>query len=241
MKIYALTEKGINKDLNEDRVIINTNILSDGSIETSLSSGLFAIADGVGGNYGGAKASQFVAERIINLKEFNNKSFQRINEELLLESLKEKINTNMATTLSGIQIGHNSCYLFSIGNTRVYTLQGKYYLKQLTTDDSTLNYFLKTGQLSQNDIISFNRKNEITACFGGGNVRYFKDMVSSIEMINSTFIITSDGIHDYIDIDQMEEIIRDFGISLDTCKCFKEIARLNGSTDDISIIIGCME
>ena len=241
MKIYALTDKGVNKDLNEDRVIVNKEIISDGKIETVLYDGIFAIADGVGGNNGGAKASQFVAEKLIDLIEVDNNSLRKINEDLLLSSIVEISNSNMATTLSGIQIKKDSCNLFSIGNTRVYILQGKVYLKQLTTDDSTLNYLLKTGQLSQSDITSFNRKNEITACFGGGNARYFKDMVSSIDSINNSFIITSDGIHDYIDIDQMEEIIRDFGISLDACECFKEIARLNGSTDDISIIIGCME
>ena len=144
----------------------------------------------------------------------------------------------MATTLSGVASYNGVTQLFSIGNTRVYLLQGRKYLKQLTTDDTTLNYLLATGQLSSEEAESFDRKNEITACFGGGAAHLFKIKCSTMELLSSPFIMTSDGIHDYISIDLMEDIIAAKGITVSACEAMITAARNAGSKDDISIMIG---
>ena len=128
--------------------------------------------------------------------------------------------------------------MFSIGNTRVYLLQSRKYLKQLTTDDTTLNYLLATGQLAPQNADSFERKNEITACFGGGSADLFKVKVNYIEPLIAPFMITSDGIHDYLSVDQMENIIEEHGLNDKTCFEMIQAARNNGSLDDASIIMG---
>ena len=144
----------------------------------------------------------------------------------------------MATTLSGVASFNGATQVFSIGNTRVYLLQGRKYLKQLTTDDTTLNYLLATGQLSPEEAESFDRKNEITACFGGGAAHLFKMKCSTIESLSSPFMMTSDGIHDYISIDLMEDIIAENGITVLACEAMISAARAAGSKADISIVIG---
>ena len=54
MKIYAITKKGEHSE-NEDRILINDTILSDGIFETECNGELkICIADGVGGNNAGA-------------------------------------------------------------------------------------------------------------------------------------------------------------------------------------------
>jgi protein phosphatase len=140
--------------------------------------------------------------------------------------------------LSGICCTKGKPQLFSIGNTRVYLLQSRKYLKQLTTDDTILNYLLATGQLSSEDAKSFERKNEITACFGGGSSDLFKVKVSHIEPLTAPIMITSDGIHDYLSVDQMEDIIEEHGLCEDSCIELIKVARSNGSVDDASIVLG---
>lgn len=144
----------------------------------------------------------------------------------------------MATTLSGIYCTNGKSQLFSIGNTRVYLLQSRKYLKQLTTDDTTLNYLLATGQLTPEDAASFERKNEITACFGGGSYDLFKVKVTYIEPLLAPVMITSDGIHDYLSVDQMEDIIKEYGLSEKACIEMIQASRDNGSLDDASVILG---
>ena len=238
MKIIAITQKGPNKTENEDRIIIGKNIIADGVFQTQLQNGIVAVADGVGGNNAGAVASHYVAKQLSSLNIISGNELAKINKQLLSLSFEHPTYENMATTLSGVSSHDGDTQVFSIGNTRVYLLQGSKYLKQLTTDDTTLNYLLSTGQLSSEEAGSFDKKNEITACFGGGAAHLFKMKCRTIESLSSPFMITSDGVHDYISIDLMEDIIADNGITISTCEAMITTARNAGSNDDISIVIG---
>lgn len=240
MNIVAITRRGPNKVENEDRIIVGKNIIAEGIFQTQLGNGIIAVADGVGGNNAGAVASHFVAGRLSALNTVSENELTKINEELLAFSSEHADYKNMATTLSGIASLNGAAQVFGIGNTRVYLLQGRKYLKQLTTDDTTLNYLIATGQLSPEDAGTFNRKNEITACFGGGTAHLFKLKYSYIASLTSPFIITSDGLHDYISADIMEDIIADNYITVEACETMIAAARNAGSKDDISIIMGEM-
>jgi len=240
MNLIAVTKKGLNKVENEDRVIVGKSIIADGIFQTQLSEGIIAIADGVGGGNAGAVASHFVAKELTTLNAVSVEEFKKINEALLSCASSCIEYENMATTLSGIALIKGRTLLFNIGNTRVYLLQGKKYLKQLTTDDTTLNYLLTTGKLALDDVEAFKHKNEITACFGGGDSKLLKIKCNTIETLTSPFILTSDGIHDYISTDQMEDIITEFGMTITTCEVMITTARNNGSVDDVSIVLGVL-
>ena len=238
MKVIALTQKGISKQENEDCVVIGRNVVTGGTLFSEIDDGVLAVADGVGGNIAGAVASRFVADRICHLKEVNENTLHRINNELLELSSKQSEYKGMATTLAGVLLSNPKVILFSIGNTRVYLLQSRKYLKQLTIDDTTVNYLISTGQMTSEEAVNFDRKNEITACFGGGQAGLFKISIENIDTISSPVIITSDGIHDYLTVDKMEDIIQEFGLSEKTCEEMMVSARNAGSNDDISILIG---
>lgn len=238
MKIIAITQKGPSKTENEDRIIVGKNIIAEGIFQTQLPNGIVAVADGVGGNNAGAVASHYIAKKLSILNIVSDNELSKINKELLSLSFECPDYEKMATTLSGVSFHDGVTQVFSIGNTRVYLLQGGKYLKQLTTDDTTLNYLLTTGQLSPEEAKSFDRKNEITACFGGGAAHLFKMKCNTIESLSSPFIITSDGIHDYISIDLMEDIIAANGITVSAYKAIISAARNAGSKDDVSIVMG---
>lgn len=238
MNIIAITQKGPNKAENEDRIILGKNIIAEGTFQTQLTNSIIAVADGVGGNNAGAVASHYVARQLSTLNIVSENEFMRINEELLSLSLECSAYENMATTLSGIASFNGTTQVFSIGNTRVYLLQGRKYLKQLTTDDTTLNYLLTTGQLSPEEADSFDRKNEITACFGGGSANLFKVKFSNLAPFISPIMITSDGIHDYLSVDQMEDAIEKHGLNEKALMEMIQAARHQGSLDDASIVLG---
>ena len=52
-----------------------------------------------------------------------------------------------------------------------------------------------------------------------------------------TLILTSDGIHDFVDIDFMENTLSSISSDSDATQAIIEEARKNGSTDDTTIII----
>lgn len=237
MNIYAATRHGIHKTNNEDRIIVGRSVIADGEYSLELDNGVIAIADGVGGNNAGAVASQFLADKLCDVSEITSVVFENINDELIALSKSDPAYSGMATTLSGICVSDDCTILFSVGNTRVYQLQSGKYLKQLTTDDTTLNYLLSTGKLKPSEVDDFDRKNEITACFGGGDANLLKIKISNIGKLSSPLMITSDGVHDYLSVDQMEDIIEEYGVSATSCNLLISAARECGSHDDISIIL----
>lgn len=238
MNIIAITQKGPGKAENEDRIILGKNIIAEGIFQTKLTNGIIAIADGVGGNIAGSVASHYVAKQLSTLNTVSEDELTKINAKLLSLSLEYPDYEKMATTLSGIAFFDGTSQVFSTGNTRVYLLRGRKYLKQLTADDTTLNYLLTTGQLSPEEARTFDRRNEITACFGGGSAHLFKVKCSTIESLSSPFMITSDGIHDYVSVDLMEDIIMNNGITVSACEAMITAARNAGSRDDASIVVG---
>ncbi len=241
IKICAMTEKG-NHSENEDRILINDVIVSEGYYEIESDDCIrVCIADGVGGNNGGAVASSFVCEHIKTLDCINRSELIHINELLINNSIENTNWNKMATTLSGIFENGDEISSFHVGNTRIYVFQGNY-LKQTTDDHTTVNWLLKTGKITKKDAEIYEKRNEITACFGGGNgalinLLELEDKNTSL-MNSKKIILTSDGIHEYVSIDELESILLSSETDNQTaCKVIIDRAVSNGSIDDKSIVI----
>ena len=175
MNITIYSEKGYEKAICEDAALLNERIISDSFSETQLNSrALVAIADGVGGNAGGELASRYVLNQFdkIDVENITAEKLHQFIENCnigLLEYAKHfPGKENMATTLTGIILLPDTCFIFHVGNTRVYGLQGSY-LKQFTKDQTTYQWLLDRGQIEEADTCN---KNEITYCLGGGNLKY---------------------------------------------------------------------
>ena len=249
MDIYALTRKGKNKNANEDRLLINKDIVSDGcfSIEgcknTNNDVTVIAVADGVGGNNAGATASHFIVNLLSNLDnddpEYVKSYIKSGNLELIKKSNANPDFYKMATTLSGLVIRNNNATLFHIGNTRIFVSANRY-LKQITTDHTTVNYLLKTGKITAEEAADYDRRNEITACLGANDERLIDSLI--VERVPnfenmSKIVMTSDGVHEHISLDDLENIL-EFDIpKKEKCEMIADKALQNGSTDDISVIL----
>lgn len=69
MKVYLLSQKGINKDASEDRVLVGNEVFSDQEAVRILSHGHVLLADGVGGNNAGAVAAFQVCKKMSDIAE----------------------------------------------------------------------------------------------------------------------------------------------------------------------------
>lgn len=235
MKIYATTQNGVQKAQNEDRIVLNNEIIVAGTYEDKCAEGFVAIADGVGGNNAGAVASQFVAEELGKC-DHTIENLTEINRKLIERSRTDEALAGMATTLAMVDFTEDSAKITYVGNTRVYAVVNGKYLKQLTRDDTTLEYLLATGQLDSFTAESFERKNEITACFGADNPALLK--LKQIDVSGQNMlIVTSDGIHDHVSIDEMEDIYCAADDKVKFCKKLIEQAVENGSVDDASVMV----
>ena len=146
----------------------------------------------------------------------------------------------MATTLSALFIGDTKT-IYHVGNTRIYLLKSGKYLRQLTEDDTSVNFLVSTGRLSSNESENYEHKNQITACFGSGESSFLRIKTTDVSNFDSaTFIFTTDGIHDHISLDDLETVLSDSADYSEACIKVIELACEKGSPDDKSIMIGVM-
>ena len=239
--IYVATRAGKHHEKSEDTVLVGELILANEEDTLPIpKEGFVCVADGVGGNQGGACASSFVPENILSIAspidaETLKEELIRINDLLIHEGTADMNLSSMATTLTGLFLRDNERFLIHVGNTRAYTKQGRY-LKQITQDHTVYNWLQKTGRFEEAEACN---KNEITNCFGGGNASLLSKLYV-IEIGDFTqILLTSDGVHEYVDIDLLEDILNDESSGEDKCNSILDAALVAGSDDDMTAIFVC--
>lgn len=242
MKIFVYSKKGSVKNICEDAAMVAGTIISNSYSEMQIGQAyIAAIADGVGGNAGGDCASRYVLDKLNDIsiedlsEEYLKQLIKEINKELLCYASQIPGKENMATTLTGIIVTSDKCYMVHVGNTRAYGLQGNY-LKQFTEDQTTYQWLLNIGQI---EAAKRCNKNEITHCLGGGNKRYgcavFAKENYTLNMCKR-ILLTSDGIHEYVSIDELEDFMVG-EVSEKTIKLLINKANVRGSLDDKTLIV----
>ena len=240
--IYVMTQAGHGKDISEDTVLVGGQIYSNVTDMVDVpDEGLICVADGVGGNNAGEEASTFVLEALTEYQwsddDAMREKLMEINRQLIAMSKEDSKLSNMATTLSGVCIKDGELKIVHVGNTRVYAMQG-HYLKQLTSDHTVYNWLKSLGRIEEAEACN---KNEITSCFGGGDEKLLEKLyIQSVNEVK-TLLLTSDGIHEYVSIDDLEDIINSDIPNDEKCNAIQEAALLAGSTDDMTAVLICMQ
>lgn len=244
MKVYWNTIKGTGKaaaSINEDRVLIGKFVKKDGSGQMEIERGFVAVADGVGGNQGGAEAAGFVCQVLSQEENPDRRDFEHVNHLLIEKGAVNPVYRSMATTFSGIfwMPEKEDTILFHVGNTRVYAIQAGKYLRQLTEDDTVVQQLVKTGKLTEEEAEHYTARNEITACLGGGKESLLNlDEVHFRQHGPAQFLLTTDGVHEYLSTDEMEDILTQAeGDWSRAVALFTEHALANGSSDDCTVVI----
>ena len=239
--IYVATRVGKHHEESEDTVLVGEIILSNEEDTLPIpKDGFICVADGVGGNHGGACASLFVLENLLSITsprgvDVLRDELIRINDLLIREGQVNSDLSAMATTLTGVFVRDNERFLMHVGNTRAYVKQGRY-LKQITQDHTVYNWLQKTGCFDEAEACN---KNEITNCFGGGNASLLSKMYVTEIGDFTQLLLTSDGVHEYVDIDLLEDILNDDSSGEDKCNSILDAALAAGSDDDMTVILVC--
>lgn len=238
--IYIDTRKGKYHDISEDALLVGDVVLSDDCrILPVPEKGFVCVADGVGGNHGGAEAAEFVLSKLSKQEEVESPEKLKevlceINSHLVYYGIENPPFETMATTLTGIYLSDVSNILVHVGNTRAYVMQGNY-LKQITQDHTVYNWLKAMGRYDDAEACN---KNEITSCFGGGNSSLIAKLyVSEIPFFNK-ILLTSDGVHEYVNIDSLEDILNNTLLSnQEKCARIIDAALAAGSEDDITVAL----
>ena len=236
--IYVCTRAGKRHSANEDAVLAGDAVVNDGTHRFELPEcGFICVADGVGGHAGGANAARYVLGELAKAGAVEADALcgllTGINDELIETSAKKPLLARMAATLTGLYVDGEKFYLIHVGNTRLYIRQGRY-LKQMTPDHTTYNWLKSSGQT---ELAERCNRSEITNCFGGGDRALLSRLYVAPLSKFSLAVLTSDGVHEYVDEDRMEDILSGDKPYLEKCESIIQSALEAGSEDDLTVVI----
>lgn len=205
---------------------------------------LFSVADGMGGHKAGDIAAMQATSHINNLlaKTINSNittdqviyhislAIKEANFRVYNLSRSNKDFLGMGTTLCFLYLHSEHAIFAHVGDSRIYQYQKKS-LVQLTRDHSLINKLKDQNK----DYNKKNCKNIITKAIGT-----YPKIEPSIDKTpfetGDIFLMTTDGLTDYITNDQIQKLIEYSENTKILCENLINAAKNNGSSDNITAL-----
>ncbi len=232
--MWAATDVGLIRSSNEDSYGLPGRISSGQTREVwqgelLTSTGWAVIADGMGGHEGGEIASHAVVETFYRLAvgastEANIVAIlEKANAQIYARVAAGLGRVGMGSTIVGVSFRDRQCFVFNVGDSRVY-LKREGELHQLSTDDT-----LRSRGRS--------RSHALTQSLGGTRVPLpiSPHVASCIVLPDDEIVLCSDGLSDMISEDQIRLLLdRD---SAHRALALVEAAVAAGGRDNVTAIV----
>ena len=200
MESFAITDIGSRREVNQDYVYCNDTAVG-------LLPNLYIVADGMGGHKAGDFASRYsVNEFEKELKEQNARTIigsmegaiRLVNERLLKEAESEPDYEGMGTTFVAACIHQGNIYILNIGDSRLYLINEKGTIKQITQDHSLVEEKILRGEIERKDAKNHPEKNVITRALGATD-RVAPDFFE-VELSSGDYVLLcSDGLTNMVE------------------------------------------
>jgi serine/threonine protein phosphatase PrpC len=238
-------DTGLVRKLNEDSVFCSTFDLRTHS--GTVSAGLFAVADGMGGHDAGEIASDLairifqtecvsglLARPLLSGLPLMASAFSEANSAVL-EAATDKSLQGMGTTLTAALITGQDMYVAHIGDSRCYIINSREII-QVTTDHSVVQELVDTGHISAAEALTHPRRNEITRVLGYG-ADSAPDLIQIKLYAGDNILLCSDGLCGVLPSDRIEETVLAAQSPAQACANLVSQANLVGGPDNISVIV----
>jgi protein phosphatase len=203
-KAWGVTDKGLKREGNQDSFLVEDRL------------GLFIVADGVGGHFGGEVASALAVETVREVvnhpratefrpKEVLAQAYEEASHRIYDRALQEPKLNGMGTTMVMSYVRDNSIYIANVGDSRAY-LYRRPYLWQVTEDHSLINEQIRLGMMTEEQARKLIGKNVITRSVGFER-DVFPDLLEREISSGDTFIFCSDGLSGMVPDNEMCSIL----------------------------------
>ena len=231
---------------NEDSLLAVESITS--SVTAPYPSGLFIIADGMGGHGNGQEASQLA---IRAMRESILMTLQLgIEDEAFPELLSEAVQSanrsiykrnqqrhaDMGTTTTAALLWGTTAYIANVGDSRTYIYREVDGLTQVTQDHSTVARLVKRGAISAGDVYTHPKRNEIYRSLGNHPTVEVDTFIVTVQP-GDILLLCSDGLWEMVRDAEIEEILRSSAsFCSQLCAMLVQAALNRGGKDNISVI-----
>jgi protein phosphatase len=246
IEVAGETNVGMKRTHNED----NFSIVEE--------SGLYMVADGMGGHASGEIASKMAVdsmreffaltandpERTWPYKMDRSKGYEEnrlvtgvklANLRIFESAQKDARQRGMGTTIVALFAVQDGAYLAHVGDSRIYRLRDDK-LEQLTEDHSLLNDYIKMKRLSAEEIANFPHKNVIVRALG------MKDTVKVDTRLEQPragdlYLLCSDGLSGPVNDDSMLELLLSTSDLKTAASRLISRANENGGPDNVTVVL----
>ena len=227
----------------------------DASMEISLEEGPiypFVVADGMGGQLAGEKASQMAVDiipkeltRRMNSAEADDRAVQRVirdavafaNQEILGLSVVQTEFNNMGTTVVLALFRNDRVYVAGIGDSRAYRFRdGR--IEQLTKDHSLAQALLEAGTITAEELPNHKFNHVLYLYLGSKDARSGPDDVKAAEFLaGDRFLLVSDGLTGVVHDAQLAEVVAGFDDPQASARALIKLALDNNSKDNVTCLV----
>jgi|YNPNPStandDraft_1061719.scaffolds.fasta_scaffold00378_17 serine/threonine protein phosphatase PrpC len=236
------------RETNQDQVLASLTFLP--TLSGPMPLGIFLVADGMGGHAGGAVASmravEVVAAHIFRelllpvlhgyspeaIQDALREAVQEANRRILSEA--QEAGNDMGTTLTGVLLLGERCYVAHVGDSRLYTY-GPEGLRCRTRDHSMVARLLEMGQISEEEARHHPRRNYLYQSVGQQEALEVE--VTSFPLDGSHLLLCSDGLWGTLEDEEIVAVLQSTDDPQEACERLIERANAAGGEDNISVIV----
>lgn len=203
LQSWGNSDKGLKREGNQDAFLIDDRL------------GVFVVADGVGGHFGGEVASALAVETVREVvshpkavefkpREVLVQAYEEASHRIFDRSTNDPKLNGMGTTMVMSYVRDNKIFIGNVGDSRCY-LYRKPYVWQLTEDHSLLNEQIRLGMMTEEQARKVIGKNVITRSVGFER-DVFPDILEREISSGDVFLFCSDGLTGMVPDDEMMSI-----------------------------------
>jgi protein phosphatase len=260
LRVGFVSDRGTVRESNEDNYYVSGQPLS-GSGPEAADNGrkppreepprLFVVADGMGGQLAGEKASEMAVSIIpeqIQRKvgaELDERAVQRAlreavaeaNQEILAQSHLVPEYANMGTTVVLALFHGHRVHVAGIGDSRAYRLrEGRF--EQLTQDHSLAQALTIAGTIRPEDVENHRFRNVLYLYLGCKDAREGPDEIASLDLARGDrFLLATDGLTGVVRDDELASLLRAGDDPQRSAQSLLARAIENRSKDNITCIV----
>ena len=237
MQYGAITDIGMRRKINEDNYYIH----DDDRFPYAI------VADGMGGHEAGEVASMMVVDIIktelaknlngeldyVEAGETVRQAFITANSTIFNYAKNHYKVMGMGTTTTLALVYGGKVITAHVGDSRAYKVGEE--ITQLTRDHSFVQELVQRGEISPEMAKYHPRKNYITRAMGAEDT--VKVDVAIKPYAGEVITLTSDGLTNYIDDDEILGYIKKYESLQKACEKLTELANSRGGSDNITVVM----
>ncbi|MDD7770127.1 Stp1/IreP family PP2C-type Ser/Thr phosphatase [Suipraeoptans intestinalis] len=236
MKIYAMTDVGRKREMNQDYVYVTDEPVGPFP-------NLLVVADGMGGHKAGDFASKYTVgvlkEELEHTpldkpEEILRNIVSVANEKLIKEASKDVKLEGMGTTLVVSTVVGNTLYFANVGDSRLYLINDK--IRQLSKDHSLVEEMVRLGGIKAEEAKNHPDKNIITRAMGV-KASVEADIYEYRLKKGDIILMCTDGLSNMVEDEDMFDIVKGARDIVEAVQMLVEKANSNGGRDNIGVIL----